>query len=193
MLRKIIQINEQKCDGCGLCVRACHEGALSVAGGKARLVRDNFCDGMGDCLPECPRGAISFAEREAAEYDAQAVSAAKHAFPIQIKLVSPAAPQLRRCDLLVAADCTAFVRADFKRELCGGKAVVIGCPKLDGADYSEKLAQIISENEVQSVTVVKMEVPCCYGIELAARTAVQKAERDIPVSVITVGTDGGLK
>ncbi|MDR0813313.1 MAG: 4Fe-4S binding protein [Oscillospiraceae bacterium] len=193
MLRKIIQIDEEKCNGCGLCVTACHEGALSISGGKARLVRDNFCDGMGDCLPECPQGAISFTEREAEGYDAEAVSAAKRAFPLQIKLVSPAAPQLRGCDLLVAADCTAFVRDNFKREFCGGKAVVIGCPKLDGTDYSEKLALIIAENEVNSVTVVKMEVPCCYGIELAARQAVKKVGRDIPVSVVTVKIDGSLK
>jgi NAD-dependent dihydropyrimidine dehydrogenase PreA subunit len=214
MIRKIIRIDEEKCDGCGLCVEACHEGALGLADGKARLLREDYCDGFGDCLPECPMGAISFEEREAPAYDAAAVAASMAAargpsgaaaptvghghggfehFPIQIKLVSPQAPRFSGCHLAIAADCAAFVHADFKRRLGEGKALVIGCPKLDGVDYSDKLSEIIAANEILSVTVIRMEVPCCGGLVRMSEAAIEKSGKTVPLRVETVGVDGDVR
>jgi ferredoxin len=204
MKRKIITIDEEKCDGCGLCVKACHEGALGIVHGKARLLRDDYCDGMGDCLPECPQGAIAFEERETAPYNgygaprqAQAPQPGRpeHApfanFPIQIKLAPPNAPRFRGCDLLVAADCTAFMAVE--RGRAADKQLVIGCPKLDNTDYSDKLAEIISSNGVRSVTVARMEVPCCGALVRMAETAIAKSGADIPLNTITVTVGGEVQ
>ncbi len=201
MIRKIIKINEEKCNGCGLCASACHEGAIGMVNGKARLLRDDYCDGLGDCLPVCPTGAISFEEREAAPYDESAASASKGAasgdsalanWPVQIKLVPVNAPYFNGADLLIAADCTAFSYGSFHRGFMTGRITLIGCPKLDGADYSEKLAQIFAANSISSITVARMEVPCCGGLEFAVKTAIEKSGKHIPLRVITVKTDGSL-
>ena len=231
MIRKIIEINENKCNGCGICAEACHEGAIGMVDGKAKLLRDDYCDGLGDCLPACPTGAISFVEREAAAYDEEAVkrnktnktygnsnsgckgSAAKTIsrnieengrkseevisqlmqWPVQIKLVPVKAPYFDGANLLVAADCAAFAFGDFRRKFMKNKITVIGCPKLDGVDYSEKLTSIIAENDIKSVTVVRMEVPCCGGIENAVKTALMNSGKFIPWQVVTITTDGRIK
>ena len=234
MKRKIIRIDEEKCNGCGACAEACHEGAIGIVDGKARLLRDDYCDGMGDCLPECPAGAISFEEREAAAYDEQAVLANKqkkaaeehaalHArggcpgaamrrmdrddspapaaaapasqlrqWPVQIKLVPVKAPYFEGAKLLIAADCTAYAYANFHQEFIRGKITLVGCPKLDGVDYTEKLTEIIRSNDIQSVTVVRMEVPCCGGLEMAAKQALQNSGKFIPWQVVTVAIDGRI-
>ncbi len=230
MIRKVIKIDEEKCNGCGICANACHEGAISIIDGKARLTRDDYCDGMGDCLPTCPTGAISFELREAAEYDRKAVeenmkkkktvlhggcpgsrihimntendtpasditgeikSQLKN-WPVQIKLAPLSAPYFDGAKLLVAADCSAFTYADFHRKIMRGKVTLIGCPKLDGIDYSEKLAEIIKNNNIESVTIVRMEVPCCGGIETAVKKALQASGKFIPWQVITVSVDGKI-
>lgn len=230
MIRKVIKIDEEKCNGCGICANACHEGAISIIDGKARLTRDDYCDGMGDCLPTCPTGAISFEVREAAEYDRKAVeenmkknktvlhggcpgsrihimntendtpasditgeikSQLKN-WPVQIKLAPLSAPYFDGAKLLVAADCSAFTYADFHRKIMRGKVTLIGCPKLDGIDYSEKLAEIIKNNNIESVTIVRMEVPCCGGIETAVKKALQASGKFIPWQVITVSVDGKI-
>ena len=201
MKRKIIHIDEEKCNGCGACANACHEGAIGMAEGKAKLLRDDYCDGMGDCLPECPTGAITFEEREAAAYDEVAVRANKlkklkkaqpqlRQWPVQIKLVPERAPYFQDADLLIAADCTAYAYADFHRRFIHGRTVLIGCPKLDGVDYVEKLTEIIRGNDIQSVTVVRMELPCCGGLEMAAERALQNSGKTIPCQVVTVSVDG---
>ncbi len=232
MVRKIIQIDEEKCNGCGLCADACHEGAIDMVDGKAKLVRENFCDGFGDCLPACPTGAITFEEREAPAYDEQAVKERQKMksidkmpgcpgsqvrrldhtqeeaqdtlpvsarpvsrlgqWPCQIKLVPTQAPFFDGAKLLIAADCTAFAYANLHEEFMRGKITLIGCPKLDGVDYTEKLTEIISDNDIQSVTIVRMEVPCCGGLQRAAEQALLNSGKFIPWQVVTVTRDGTL-
>ena len=194
MIRKIIEINEEKCNGCGLSAKACHENAIGMVNGKAKLLRDDYCDGLGDCLPTCPTGAITFVEREAAAYDEAAVEANKRKknrqWPIQIQLTPVNAPYFDGADLLIAADCTAFAYANFAKEIQKGKITLIGCPKLDPVDYSEKLTAILEQNDVKSVTIIRMEVPCCGGIQNAAVTAMKKSGKFIPWQVLTVSVEG---
>ena len=194
MIRQIIEINEEKCNGCGLCAKACHENAIGMVNGKAKLLRDDYCDGLGDCLPTCPTGAITFVEREAAAYDEAAVEANKRKknrqWPIQIQLTPVNAPYFDGADLLIAADCTAFAYANFAKEIQKGKITLIGCPKLDPVDYSEKLTAILEQNDVKSVTIIRMEVPCCGGIQNAAVTAMKKSGKFIPWQVLTVSVEG---
>lgn len=229
MKRKIIKIDEEQCNGCGACAEACHEGAIAMVDGKAKLMRDDYCDGLGDCLPACPTGAITFEEREAAAYDEQAVRMAKmqkqgqrlpcgcpgtqsktiqhksttternisvnselSQWPVQIKLVPISAPYFENANLLVAADCTAYAYANFHAEFIKNRITLIGCPKLDSVDYSEKLTAIISNNNIKSVTVVRMEVPCCGGIENAVKTALQNSGKFLPWRVVTISTDGRI-
>lgn len=268
MVRRIIQINEDKCNGCGACASACHEGAIGMVDGKAKLLRDDYCDGLGDCLPTCPTGAIKFVEREAAAYDEEAVkenmkkraakadpagaAASEHAapqagaasqpadrtsqsteatpqptggcpgsrmrmlrqqaekedvlageinfvkaptsqlaqWPCQIKLVPTNAPYFNGAKLLIAADCTAYAYANMHQEFMRGKVTIIGCPKLDDIDYSEKLTTIIRDNDIKEVTIVRMEVPCCGGLEMAAKKAIQESGKFIPWQVVTISIDG---
>ena len=205
MIRKIITIDQDKCNGCGLCATACHEGAIGMVDGKAQLLREDYCDGLGDCLPACPTGAISFEEREAPAYDHAAVLKAKHAeadvppvagqlsnFPVQLKLVPPTAPYFNGADLLIAADCTAFSYGNFHNDFIRGRVTLIGCPKLDMVDYSVKLTQIFANNNIRSVTVVRMTVPCCGGISYAVNTAIEASGKKIPVNVITISPDGQI-
>ena len=230
MIRRIIEIDSEKCNGCGLCAQACHEGAIGMVDGKARLLRDDYCDGLGDCLPACPTGAISFVEREAAAYDEAAVQARKAAqaeplpcgcpgsqsraivrtepeqevaacrsvtsqlrqWPVQIKLAPVNAPYFHQAHLLVAADCTAYAYGAFHQDFIRGKVTLIGCPKLDSVDYSEKLTEILRQNEVKSLTIVRMEVPCCGGIQNAAVTALKNSGKFIPWQVVTISTDGRI-
>ena len=222
MIRRIITIDKEKCNGCGLCAKACHEGAIGMVEGKAALLREDYCDGLGDCLPACPTGAITFEEREAPAYNEAAVLAAKKAkeaplpcgcpgsacqsvtpavsevpgqlrnFPIQIKLAPVQAPWYEGAHLLIAADCTAYAYGDFHRRFIQGKITLIGCPKLDSVDYSEKLAAIFSENNIQSVTVVRMQVPCCGGLPFAVKNAMAQSGKDIPLQVVTVTADGRI-
>lgn len=200
MVRKIIEINEEKCNGCGLCAKACHEGAIGMVSGKAKLLRDDYCDGLGDCLPACPTGAISFTEREAAPYNEAAVQAVKKTsgasmlqqWPVQIKLAPINAPWFDGANLLIAADCTAYAYANFHQDFIRGHITLVGCPKLDGVDYSVKLTQILKDNDIRSVTVVRMEVPCCGGIEFAVKQALQNSGKLLPWQVITLSTDGKI-
>lgn len=235
MIRKIIHIDEEKCNGCGACAKACHEGAISMVDGKAKLMRDDYCDGLGDCLPTCPTNAISFVEREAAAYDEAAVLAnkarkeqqekmavqggcpgsrmrqMKHEereeetqqtgmplasqlgqWPCQIQLVPVNAPYFDDAKLLVAADCTAYAYANMHQEFMKGKVTLIGCPKLDAVDYSEKLTEIIKNNDIRSVTIVRMEVPCCGGLENAVRTALRNCGKFLPWQVVTISIDGKI-
>ncbi len=202
MIRKIIQIDEEKCNGCGACANACHEGAIEMVNGKAKLMREDYCDGMGDCLPQCPTGAITFVEREAAAYDKQAVEgvAAPVAklqsqlgqWPVQIKLVPINAPYFDGAKLLIAADCTAYAYANMHQDFMRGKITLIGCPKLDAVDYTEKLTEIIRSNNIQSVTVVRMEVPCCGGLQMAAINALKNSGKFIPWQVVTISIDGKI-
>ena len=238
MKRRIIEIDQDKCNGCGACAAACHEGAIAMIGGRARLMRDDYCDGLGDCLPACPTGAITFTEREAAAYDEKAVLANKQKkmrermkkegmtlpcgcpgsqakkidraedsipdvsqagsvsrlsqWPVQIKLVPVRAPYFDGARLLIAADCTAYAYAAFHERFIKGHITLVGCPKLDSVDYSEKLTEIIRNNDIKSVTVVRMEVPCCGGLEHAARTSLQKSGKFIPWQVVTISTDGRI-
>ena len=192
MIRRIINIDAEKCNGCGACARACHEGAIDIVDGKARLTRENYCDGLGDCLPECPTGAITFEEREAPAYDEAAVLAAKQKkqWPYQIKLVPVSAPCFKGAELLIAADCTAYAYANFHNDYMKGRVTLIGCPKLDAVDYSAKLTEILKYNDIKSVTLLRMEVPCCGGLEAAAKKALQDSGKIIPLQVVILSTDG---
>lgn len=206
MIRRIIEIDQDKCNGCGLCATACHEGAIGMVEGKAKLLRDDYCDGLGDCLPVCPTGAISFVEREAAAYDEAAVLAAKKKavapavevpsclsnFPVQLKLVTPNAPWFRDADLLIAADCTAYAYGNFHADFMAGKVTIIACPKLDGVDYSQKLTQIFSNNPIRSITVARMTVPCCGGLPFAVKKAIEASGKDIPLQIVTFSPDGRI-
>jgi len=211
MIRQIIQIDEEKCNGCGLCADACHEGAIDIIDGKAKLVRENFCDGFGDCLPGCPMGAITFENREAPEYDETAVLKAKEEkknaekelsfadipsqlsmWPIQIKLSPIKAPHFDDKDLLIARDCTGYAYGNFQRDFMMGKTVLIGCPKLDAVDYSDKLTEIFRNNRIKSVTLTKMSVPCCRGMEIAINKALARCGKSIPFTVVTIGIDGKI-
>ena len=211
MIRKIITIDESRCNGCGLCADACHEGAIGIVDGKARLLREDYCDGLGDCLPACPMKAISFEEREAPAYDEAAVLAAKEErkraavqaaaerlpgrltnFPVQIKLVPANAPYFDDADLLIAADCCAYAYGSFHNDFIRGRVTLIGCPKLDGVDYTAKLEQIFRENRVRSITVVRMTVPCCGGLPYAVKNALERSGKEIPLQVITVAPNGQL-
>ena len=231
MIRQIIQIDEHKCNGCGLCAKACHEAAIAIVDSKARLLRDDYCDGLGNCLPVCPTGAITFIQREAAAFDEAAVKARQqqakaHAeggcpgsrirafnareaasdlpagdapmpsqlrqWPVQIKLAPISAPYFSGADLLIAADCTAYAYGDFHRDFIRGHVTLIGCPKLDDVDYADKLLAILRANDIASVTVARMEVPCCSGIEYAVRRAIEASGKEIPCRVVTVSIDGRL-
>ena len=234
MERKIIKIDQEKCNGCGLCAAACHEGAIGMVEGKAHLLREDYCDGLGDCLPACPTGAITFEEREAPAYDHAAVLASKAAkeaqagpllcgcpgsmsrairretacpsgapeaaapsdlrqWPVQIKLVPVKAPWLDGADLLIAADCTAYAYGAFHRDFIRGRVVLVGCPKLDEGDYTEKFSAILAQNDVRSVTVARMEVPCCGGIQRSAEAAVAASGKAIPLRVAVVTIDGNVR
>ena len=236
MIRKIVHIDEEKCNGCGACANACHEGAIAMVNGKARLIRDDYCDGLGDCLPACPTGAITVKEREAAAYDEEAVAkhmearkqeqkTAAHAggcpgsrihqfnlnggnqgaetsssdvpsqlrqWPVQIKLAPINAPYFDGSNLLIAADCSAYAYGNFHRDFIRNKVTLIGCPKLDMVDYTEKLTEIIRRNDIKSLTVVRMEVPCCGGIEAAAKNALRASGKFIPWQVVTLSIDGKI-
>lgn len=195
MIRKIIRIDKEKCNGCGACADACHEGAIDIIDGKAELIREHFCDGLGDCLPECPTGAISFEEREAPAYDEEAVKEAQKKlpnWPVQIKLAPVCAPYFNNARLLIAADCTAYAYAGFHQDFIQNKVTLIGCPKLDQVDYSEKLTEIIQNNNIQSVTIVRMEVPCCGGLEMAAKKALQNSGKFVPWQVVTISINGKI-
>lgn len=228
MIRRIIRIDEEKCNGCGACASACHEGAIGMVNGKAKLLREDYCDGLGDCLPACPTNAISFEEREAPAYDEAAVLKAKAQskteqfvgcpgsaarsicreescavqnapaasrlthWPVQIKLAPINAPYFNDAHLLIAADCTAYAYGSFHEDFMRNRAVLIGCPKLDVVDYSQKLRQIIAMNNIKSLTIVRMEVPCCGGIEFAAKKALQESGKFIPWRVVTISTDGRI-
>lgn len=196
MIRRIIKINEELCNGCGACAAVCHEDAIGMVDGKARLLKDDYCDGLGDCLPTCPTGAITFEEREAAAYDEAAVKARMDSqlsqWPVQIKLVPVQAPYFKDARLLVAADCTAFAYGNFHNDFIAGRVTLIGCPKLDMVDYAEKLTEIIRLNDIKDVTIIRMEVPCCGGLEMAVKNALIASGKFIPWSVVTVRTDGTL-
>ena len=220
MIRKIIHIDTEKCNGCGACAQACHEGAIGMVDGKAKLMREDYCDGLGDCLPACPMDAIHFEEREAPAYDAEAVRRAQEErkkatevasdpkqtlvenhtimdvrlqnWPIQLKLAPVNAPCFNGAELLIAADCTAYAYANFHGEFLQGRVALIGCPKLDGASYAPKLMQILAENNIRSLTLLRMEVPCCGGLEYAARQALEACGRDIPLRVVTISIGGEI-
>ena len=210
MLRKIIKIDEDKCNGCGACAAACHEGAIEMIEGKARLTREDYCDGLGDCLPACPVDAISFEEREAPAYDETAVLKAKEQkanivqeaavqmesqlsnWPVQIKLAPLQTVVFANADLLIAADCTAYAYANFHQEFIRGRVTLIGCPKLDAVDYAEKLTQILQGNEIQSVTVLRMQVPCCGGLESAVKRAIEKSGKELPLKIVIVAPNGKI-
>ena len=231
MIRRIIEINQDKCNGCGLCASACHEGAIAMVEGKATLSRDDYCDGLGDCLPTCPTGAIKFVEREALPYDEVAVKnnmegkshghscpgsrsqllqpkevvqpkaeadangsvqSQLRQWPVQIQLAPLQAPYFDGANLLIAADCAAYAYGEFHSRFMKNKVTLIGCPKLDTMEYSEKLKQIIMQNNIKNVTVVRMQVPCCGGIEMAVKTALQNSGKFLPWQVVTITTQGEI-
>ena len=189
MKRRIIHIEESRCNGCGLCAAACHEGAIEMVNGKARLTREDYCDGLGDCLPACPTGAI---RRPEAAPTAGDIPSELRQWPVQIKLAPVNAPYFDGCDLLIAADCTAYAYGAFHRDFIRGRVTLIGCPKLDEGDYSEKLTAILAQNDIRSVTVVRMAVPCCGGIQRAAERAVSASGKPLSLHTVIVGTDGTL-
>ena len=229
MIRQIIHINQELCNGCGACASACHEGAIGMINGKAQLLRDDYCDGLGDCLPACPTGAITFEQREAADYDAAAVKANQqartaplaagaanetaatsavgatpspaadasvasqlHNWPIQIKLAPVNAPVFADADLLIAADCTAYAYANFHQDFMTGKTVLMGCPKLDAVNYADKLMQIFATNSIKSITLTRMEVPCCGGMEFAIKQAIEACGKNIALNVVTISISGDI-
>ena len=198
MIRKIIRIDEEKCTGCALCATAWDEGAIGMVNGKAKLLRENYCDGFGDCLPACPAGAISFEEREAPAYDENAVLKSKPSvgrlsqWPVQIKLVPVTAPFFKDADLLIAATCSAFAYGAFHEHFIKGRVTLVGCPKLDGVDYADKLSQIFAANDIKSIRLARMQVPCCGGLESAVKRAVAASGKDIPVSVSIISSDGRI-
>lgn len=226
MIRRIITINEEKCNGCGLCAKACHEGAIGMVDGKAKLLREDYCDGLGDCLPACPMNAISFVEREAPAYNEAAVLAAKKAkeenipsgcpgsacqsihgtpsavstdipsqlvnWPVQLKLAPVNAPYFNGADLLIAADCTAYAYGSFHSKFMKDRVTLIGCPKLDGVNYAEKLALIFTYNDIKSITVTRMTVPCCGGLPFAVKNALEMSGKNIPINIITISPDGRI-
>lgn len=204
MIRRIIQIDEEKCNGCGLCAKACHESAIGMINGKAKLLRDDYCDGLGDCLPACPTGAIQFVEREAMAYDEAAVLENKKQqlsdskdsclgqWPVQIKLAPVKASYYENASLLIAADCSAYAYGNFHQDFMENKITLVGCPKLDAVNYSEKLTEILKNNTVKDVTVARMEVPCCGGIERAVLTALQNSGKNIPWQVVTISIKGRI-
>lgn len=206
MIRKIIKIDENKCTGCGVCADACHEGAIGIIDGKAKLLREDYCDGLGDCLPACPVNAISFEEREAPAYNETAVLEAKKLsenceinavsrlsqWPVQIKLVPVNAPYFSNANLLVSADCTAYTYGNFHERFIKNHITLIGCPKLDNEDYSEKLTQIIAFNTIKNITVVRMEVPCCSGLQKAVEKAVKNSGKQISCKVVIISADGRI-
>ncbi len=223
MIRNIIKINEEKCIGCGKCASACHEGAIEMVNGKAKLTREHYCDGLGDCLPACPTDAITFEEREAPAYDEAAVLASKREqaasssqcpgtqakaladcdeaasvpsrlenWPVQLKLVPPTAPYFDGCELLIAADCTAYAYGNFHRDFAAGRITLIGCPKLDAFDYAEKLTAILYHNNIRSLTLTRMMVPCCGGMERAVLTAMKNSKKQIPCRIVTIDASGNI-
>jgi len=193
MIRKIIKIDEDKCNGCGACATACHEGAIEMVNGKAKLTKEDYCDGLGDCLPVCPTDAITFIERESSENKPTTQSISQLAnWPVQLKLVPVSAPYFNQVNLLIAADCTAYTYSNFHQEFIQNHITLIGCPKLDAIDYTEKLIQIIINNKIKSVTVTRMEVPCCRGIENAVLRALQASDKFIPWQIVTFSTDGKI-
>lgn len=214
MHRKIILIDKEKCNGCGACAKACHEGAIGMVEGKAQLLREDYCDGLGDCLPACPTGAISFEMREALAYDEAAVKQAKEGlrklepefslhteaqeksclrnWPVQIKLTPVSSPAFQNRELLVAADCTAYAYAGFHQNFIRGKTVLIGCPKLDQIDYSEKLTKILERSRIESITVARMEVPCCGGLDYAVKKAVRQSGKKLSLRVVTISAEGDI-
>jgi len=226
MIRRIITIDEEKCNGCGLCAKACHEGAIGMVDGKAKLLREDYCDGLGDCLPACPMNAITFVEREAPAYDEAAVLAAKKAkeekkhtgcpgsacksipvapcaasapmasrlrnWPVQIKLAPINAAYFDGADLLIAADCTAYAYGNFHSKFMEGKVTLIGCPKLDAVNYADKLTQIFAQNDIRSITLTRMTVPCCGGLAFAVKNAIAASGKDIPLNIVTISPDGQI-
>ena len=218
MIRRIITIDAEACNGCGLCAEACHEGAIGIVDGKAKLLREDYCDGLGDCLPACPMNAISFEEREAPAYNEAAVLAAKKAkeaplpcgcpgsacqsvqtvsseltnFPVQIKLLPPNAPYFDGADLLIAADCTAYSYGNFHHDFMRDRITMIGCPKLDAVSYADKLTEIFKHNDIRSVTVTRMTVPCCGGLSYAVKTAIENSGKNIPLTIVTISPDGRI-
>ncbi len=194
MIRKIVKINRERCNGCGLCVNACHEGAIDLVDGKAVLTRENYCDGLGDCLPVCPTGAISFEEREAPAYEEAAVKAAKQVagWPVQIKLVPVTASWLAGADVLIAADCTAYAYGNFHKDFIENRVTLVGCPKLDGIDYSEKLTAIFAGNDIASITLTRMLVPCCGGLEVAVKKAIAMSGKKLSLRIVTISPDGEI-
>ena len=197
MLRKIVNINEEKCNGCGACASACHEDAIVMIDGKARLIKEDYCDGLGDCLPACPADAITIVEREAAAYDHDAVMARLEAkknrqWPVQIKLSPIRAPFFQGCKLLIAADCTAYVCKNFYNDFIADHVTLIGCPKLDAVNYADKLAEIFRQNDIREIVVTRMTVPCCGGMSFAVSQAIAASGKEIPMKIVTIDTDGTI-